>query len=392
MRCSVDFSIIIAAVFVLVKMKVDKRVCIYFAAMRYYRNSMSIERQTRYIIFGAGAIGAAVGGLLLNAGARVEFIARPVYAEAIKRGITILQEGKETFFKASAVTAANQLQYAEGDIVIFAMKSQVMEEAVAELAAVCDRNIPVVCLQNGVRNEEIAARRFDHVYAALVFLSAVQLEPQLITMPRGRSIVIGLYPNRVDELSQHMCEDLTGASFDALASSYAMAMKWGKLVANLNNATHTITGFWLERGVADPEMRQLIVAVRDEGLRVLAAAEIAVEPPDGEPSPIRIIDWTNKLRESHKDSPEALAKTLSLPEALRTYASMYQDLYLGRQSNEAAYLNGEIVELGKKLGIPTPYNSTLLEIVNQMFAEGLKPGIYTPAKLHTLILNRVSEP
>jgi 2-dehydropantoate 2-reductase len=354
---------------------------------------MSIERQTRYLIFGAGAIGAAVGGLLLNAGARVEFIARPLYAEALKRGITISQDGKETFFKTDAVvTAASQLQYQEGDIVIFAMKSQVMEEAVAELAAVCDRKIPVVCLQNGVRNEEIAARRFDQVYAGLVFLSAVQLDPQVITLPRGRSIVIGLYPNQVDELSHFMCEDLRRASFDALASSYAMAMKWGKLVANLNNATHTITGFWLELGVADPDMRRLIVAVRDEGLRVLATAEIAVEPPEGEPSPIRIVEWTNKLRESHKDSPEALAKAANLPEALRTYASMYQDLYLGRQSNEAAYLNGEIVELGKQLGLPTPYNSTLLEIVNQMFAEGRKPGIYTPAKLHAMILNRLSEP
>jgi len=353
---------------------------------------MSIERQTRYIIFGAGAIGAAVGGLLMDAGARVEFIARPLYAEALKRGITISQEGKETFFKTDAVvTAANQLQYGEGDVVIFAMKSQVMEEAVTELAAVCDRKVPVICLQNGIRNEEIAARRFDNVYAALVFLSAVQLDPQRITMPRGRSIVIGLYPNSVDELSQGMCEDLTGAGFEALASSYTMAMKWGKLVANLNNATHTITGFWLERGVADPEMRKLVVAVRDEGLRVLAAAGIAVEPPAGEPSPIRIIDWTNKLRESHKDSPEALAKALSLPEALRTYASMYQDLYLGRQSNEAAYLNGEIVELGRQLGMATPYNLMLLEIVNRMFAEGGKPGIFSPAKLHALILHRLSQ-
>jgi 2-dehydropantoate 2-reductase len=352
---------------------------------------MSRERQSRYIIYGAGAIGAAVGGLLLQAGAQVEFIARPRYAEALNRGITISQEGKETTFKASAVHHAGQLRYAEGDIVLFAMKSQVMEAAVEELAAVCDPTIPVVCLQNGVRNEEIAARRFDRVYAALVFLSAVQLEPQRITMPRGRSIVIGLYPDRVDELARQMCEDLSRAGFEALASSYTMAMKWGKLVANLNNATHTITGYWLERGVADPEMRELVVAVRDEGLRVLQAAGIAVEPPAEEPSPIRIIEWTDRLRASDKDSPEALNRAENLPESLRTYASMYQDLYLGRQSNEAAYLNGEIVELGRRLDIPTPYNSTLLEIVNQMFAENLKPAIYTPEELHARIRNRLSE-
>jgi 2-dehydropantoate 2-reductase len=166
-----------------------------------------------------------------------------------------------------------------------------------------------------------------------------------------------------------------------------MAMKWGKLVANLNNATHTITGYWLERGVADPEMRRLVVAGRDEGLRVLAAAGIAVEPPAGEPSPIRIIDWTNKLREQ-KDSEEALAKAVNLPEGLRTYASMYQDLLLGRDSNEAAFLNGEIVALGRELSIPTPYNSTLLEMIDRMFDDGAEPGIYTPEELHRIILSR----
>jgi 2-dehydropantoate 2-reductase len=352
---------------------------------------MSIERQTRYIIFGAGAIGATVGGLLLHAGAHVEFIARPVYAEAIKNGITISQDGIETFFQSSAVNQANELQYEEGDVVIFAMKSQVMEAAVEELAAVCDKKIPVVCLQNGVRNEEIAARRFDNVYAALVFFSSVQLDPHRITMPRGRSIAIELYPDRVDELAEHMCEDLRRAGFETIASRYTMAMKWGKLIANLNNAALTITGYWLERTIADSEMRELVVAVRDEGLRVLQAAGIAVEPPADQPSPIRIIELTDKLRGTDKDSPEALAKALNMPEASRTYASMYQDLYLGRKSNEAAYLNGEIVELGKKLDMPTPYNSTLLEIVNQMFAENLKPGIYTPEELHARIRNRVSE-
>ncbi|MBI3652761.1 MAG: ketopantoate reductase family protein [Acidobacteria bacterium] len=350
---------------------------------------MDIESQPRYIIYGVGAIGAAVGGLLLKAGARVAFIARPLYAEAIKQGITILQDGRETFFQAQAVTAVNQLEYGAQDVVIFAMKSQVMQAAVAELAAVAGTTLPVVCLQNGVRNEAFAAERFAQVYAALVFLSAVQLDPQRITMPRGRSIVIGRYPNQVDELSERMCADLRRAGFEALASPYTMAMKWGKLIANLNNATHTITGYWLERGIADPSMRRLIVAVREEGLRVLAAAGIAVAPPAGEPSPIQIVDLTNKLREQ-KASPEALPKALAMPEELRTHASMYQDLLLGRASHEADYLNGDIVALGRQLGIATPYNSTLLEIVNRMFARGEKPGIYTPEELHTLIVNRAN--
>jgi 2-dehydropantoate 2-reductase len=345
---------------------------------------MSNEKPERYIIFGAGAIGTAVGGLLIKAGKAVEFIARPQYAEAIQRGVTIKQDGNEIHFQANAVTSAGQLEYKAGDVVFIAVKSQVMADDVEELAAVCDRSIPVVCLQNGTRNEEIAGQRFDRVYAALVLMSAVQLEPEIVTMPRGRSIAVGLYPQGVDELSRRMAADLTEAGFDALASAYVMAMKWGKLIANLNNATHTICGYWLERGLADLEMRRLVIAVREEGMQVLDAAGIVYEPPADEPSPLRIVEWTNRIRQTQKNDPEAA----NLPEASRTQASMYQDLVLGRRSHEAEFLNGEIVALGKQVGLPTPYNSTLLEVVDRMFAEGMQPGLYTPAELHALIEER----
>ena len=78
----------------------------------------------------------------------------------------------------------------------------------------------------------------------------------------------------------------------------------------------------------------------------------------------------------------------SLPEERRTYSSMWQDLYLGRKSNEAEFLNGEIVTRGVALAIPTPYNSTLLEIVNRMFEERLRPGLYSPRELDDLVRSR----
>ena len=71
---------------------------------------------------------------------------------------------------------------------------------------------------------------------------------------------------------------------------------------------------------------------------------------------------------------------------------MWQDIELGRRTSKADYLNGVIVDLGRKHGIPTPYNSTLLEVINRMFAEGQRPGIYTPAELRTLIESQRSTP
>lgn len=348
--------------------------------------AMNVEKSTRYVIFGAGAIGAAIGGLLSRAGARVVCVARPAVAKALERGIVLEEHGKETTVRCDAVTAVGELTREHGDVALITTKSQASEEAVRELSVAYDETLPVVCLQNGVRNEAIAAARFKTVYAGLVFFSAVQLEPSLITMPQGRTVAIGCYPEGLDDRARRMCDDLKRAGLEALSSAYVMSMKWGKLIANLNNATTTITGYWLERAMADTEMRRLMLAVREEGLRVSDAAGIAVEPPPGEPSAIRIREMTEKLRQPLK--PAKPGDDDDLVDQERTYSSMWQDLYLGRKQNEAEFLNGEIIALGRKVGIPTPYNWVLLETVNRMFAEGLKPGLYGPQELHALIRSR----
>jgi 2-dehydropantoate 2-reductase len=320
----------------------------------------------------------------MDAGSRVRFVARPAQAEAIRRGIIIRDRDREVRVSGEALTDIRQVSPDRDDVILLATKSQSTLAALEELSAVYPKTVPVVSLQNGVGNEPLAAARFENVYAGLLMLSAVQVEPELITLPMGNEVAVGLYPGGVDDLARQMASDLSRAGFDCIASAYVMEMKWGKLVANLNNATHAITGYWLELGYGDPEMRRLMREVREEGLRVLDAAGIAVEPPAGEPSPIRIREMTRALDRPPKPGDEAR----NLPEHRRTYASMWQDLHLGRKSSEAEFLNGEITRLGGRLSIPTPYNSTLLEIVNRMFDRGLGPGIYTPAALRALIRSR----
>ena len=345
------------------------------------------EKPVRLVIFGAGAIGSTIAGLLTRAGSRVVCVARPAYAEALRKGIVIKENGDDITISVDAVSSARELVPERGDIALITTKSQATETAVKELSARYGETLPVVCLQNGVRNEEIAAGIFQKVYAGLVFLSAVQLEPSVIELPQGRSVAIGCYPSGVDEMARIVTAELKRAGFDAIASAHAMSMKWGKLVANLNNATTTITGYWLERAMADPAMRKLMLAVREEGLRVLDGAGIAVEPPADEPSPIRIREMTDKLREppKHPYDPARLAV------GPHTYSSMWQDLHLGRRAHEADFLNGDIVELGRKFGIPTPYNLMILEIVNRMFEKGIMPGLYSPDQLDDLIRSRIRE-
>ncbi|MFL6278210.1 MAG: ketopantoate reductase family protein [Blastocatellia bacterium] len=344
---------------------------------------MSEGKPERYVIFGAGAIGGALAGLLVRAGLRVACVARAAQAEALRRGVTFLRGSEEFTQPIEAVTAARDLPPADGDVIIVTVKSQATEAAVEELAAVYPQATPIISLQNGVTNEAVIARRFTNVYAGLVFFSATQMTPERIALTRGRSIAIGRYPDGVDERAGRISDDFERAGFAALASPFTMAMKWSKFVINLNNATYAITGYYVEQGAADDEMRRLLGDVREEGLRVLEAAGIAAEPPPGAPSLIRI----RELHEKAKAPPDAAA-LLNLPEAERTYPSMWQDLMRGRRTSEADHLNGVIVDLGRKHQVATPYNSALLEIVRRMFAAGERPGIHTPAELRALIESR----
>ena len=349
---------------------------------------MSEEKARRYVIFGAGAIGGALAVLLVRSGLRVICVARPAQAEALRRGVGFTRGGESFTEQIEAVASAHELEPAGGDVILLTVKSQATEAAVEELAAVYADTTPFVCLQNGVTNEDVAARRFREVYAALVFFSATQMTPDRILMTRGRSIAIGRYPEGVDEVARRISEDFGRAGFEALASPYAMAMKWSKFVVNLNNSTYAITGTYVEQGAADDELRGLLTDVREEGLRVLDAAGIAVEPPPGEPSLIRV----RALHEKAKAPPPDPERLMNLPEDERTYPSMWQDLELGRATGEADHLNGVVVELGRQHGVATPYNSTLLEVVNRMFAEGRRPGLYTPAELRALIEARGRTP
>src|SRR6185369_13007308 len=113
----------------------------------------------RYVIFGAGAIGAAIGGLLNRSGSRVVCVARPAVAQALERGIVLEEHGEETTVTAHAVSSLGELTREDSDVALITTKSQASEEAVRELSEAYDDSLPVVCLQNGVRNEEIAAAR-----------------------------------------------------------------------------------------------------------------------------------------------------------------------------------------------------------------------------------------
>ena len=114
----------------------------------------------RYIIYGAGGIGSIMGGHLFRAGHDVVLIGRAGHVNAINNsGLRLITPTGTHVLKTPAVTSPEQIDFRPDDVIFLCMKGQDTETALQNLKAVI-ADIPVYCFQNGVRNEEIAAKYF----------------------------------------------------------------------------------------------------------------------------------------------------------------------------------------------------------------------------------------
>ena len=79
----------------------------------------------RFIIYGAGAIGGAIGGRLAESGHDVVLIARGAHYDALKlNGLTVESSDRIVTQRIPVVHDPSAITFADGDVVIFAMKTQ----------------------------------------------------------------------------------------------------------------------------------------------------------------------------------------------------------------------------------------------------------------------------
>ena len=230
-----------------------------------------------------------------------------------------------------------------------------------------------------MRNEEILARQFQQVYGGLVEFSGNYLSPGLVEHTRNNLVAVGRYPEGVDPVAERITADLTAAGFRVECHPQVMNLKWWKLLLNVNNALLALLGCWLQKAHSDPNIYPLMADVMGESLSVLRKANIHPQAPQGLPPIEATIE---KLRNG------GFACEYDLPAERRTYPSTWQDLRLRRQATEVDFLNGEIVRLGKNLGVPTPLNSILVNLIHSAVEHKDPPGKYSPEEIRSSVSGR----
>jgi len=322
----------------------------------------------RYIIYGAGAIGGSIGARLFQAGHEVILICRGDHLAAIRQdGLRLRAPDVDARFPVAAVGHPREIDFRTDDAVILTMKTQDTERALFDLETSGGSDVRVICTQNGVENERLAARRFARVYAMLVAMPASYLvagEVIAEAIPISGVHHIGRFPAGVDAFAERVAADISRSTLLSEADPRIMRLKYTKLLANVGNAIQVITGFM--RGSA--ENTALMTAVRQEAVDVYNAAGIDFASDE---------EYTERVQRHLKQG--------QVEGWLRGGSSTWQSLMRGHTTVEVDYLNGEIVLLGALHGVPAPINSVLRRTAVAMAAAGHKPGHHSFEELQAMI-------
>lgn len=307
----------------------------------------------RYIVLGAGGVGCALGGSLARVGASIVFIARGAQLAALRdRGLRLMTASRTDVMRVVVVDRPSAVDFERGDVVLLCTKSQDTGLALRALADSAPPFVPVVCAQNGVSNERVAASLFPRVYGALVFSPITFIEPGEVAIhsePALGGLDIGVYPSGTDELVLDIVSELCAAGFDARAEGRILRLKYGKLLTNLANALQALAG-------SAALLPELVDPLRAEAIACYHAAGVEFAPADeifGQNSNIVDLPVEGRARQG---------------------GSTWQSLARRSGSIEVDALNGEIVAMGARFGIPTPRNAALAEMARRAAAELWPPG------------------
>ena len=322
----------------------------------------------RYIIYGAGAIGGGIGGRLFEAGHDVVLICRGEHLAAIKQdGLLMRSPDGEVRLPVPAVGHPREIDFTPDDIVILTMKTQDTERALLDLETAGGGELPLVCCQNGVENERLAARRFGRVYAMLVAMPATFLTPGEVFVegtPLTGVLHTGRYPRGTDEVAERLCADISASRMLAEPDPAVMRLKYTKLLSNLGNGLQVVT----DARWGDPDFRGLMAELREEAVACYRAAGI---------------DFA-----SEEEYAERVGRHLRIGEVAgqkRGGSSTLQSIIRGHTTVEVDYLNGEIALLGTLHGVPTPANGVVRALATRIAADGLRPGHHSFANLRAMI-------
>lgn len=317
----------------------------------------------KYIFIGMGAIGTYIGGSLLLAGNHICFVDRQEVEEKNKITPPTLLIGalKNELKNYEFSISLEEIDLKKFDVMVVAIKAFDTDEFIASLLPYKEQLPPILCLQNGVENEQKYRMLVGkgNVIAGTVTSAIGKIDRNTIVVEKLRGTGI---ENNIP-LSKKIYDDFLQAGLNPKLFDNGLAMKWSKLLTNLlANASSAILNLsageiFQNKGLFNIEMAQL-----QEALDVMQLNHIPVV--DLPKTPVKMLVVLTRF------IPRSLGRLVSkkILGAGRgaKMPSLHIDLYGGRQKSEVGFLNGAVFRAGEKIGLNTPVNKLLTDTLTNL--------------------------
>jgi 2-dehydropantoate 2-reductase len=337
----------------------------------------------RIAIIGAGAIGSVVGGMLTRAGKDVTLIDQwPAHVEAMRRhGLRLSGTCGEHTVKVKALHIHEAQAITEPfDAVFVAVKLYDTEWATALGVRYLKRPDGIVVgFQNGVNDERIAAvAGRQRTLGCVITIGAGLYEAghAMRTDTQKIGFKIGELDGAQTPRARALAE-LISVVAPAKVTPNLFGERWSKLSINcMANALAGLSGLGSAEIRTEVATARIAIQLAVEVISVGRALGYEVEPIFGI-EPQHFVDAAQgRDRERVMADMAAGAKSLA-----GGRPSMLQDVMRGRRT-EIDHLNGYVVEQGRAVGVPTPFNEAVVHAVNAFAVGALKPD---PKNLEPLV-------
>ncbi|MDY6835097.1 MAG: 2-dehydropantoate 2-reductase [Chloroflexota bacterium] len=304
----------------------------------------------RFLVLGAGAIGSVFGGFLALNGHQVTIVGRKPHIDVIRgEGLHISGIwGDHQIQIPNAVEDLHNLSELEFDIIFISVKSYDTPAAVRDILPIIRPNTIVVSLQNGIGNIETIAQQigWERTAGARVIFGSTHLAPGEIRVTvYAEEVMIGTrYSAIEDKRIIHLAQVLSDSGIPTLHTHQIDQFLWSKLLYNcaLNPLATILHCHYGLLGESD-HTKSIIGAVVSEIFNVAQSNGMSLFWDKAE-------DYIHMLFEK------------LLPATYEHQPSMLQDIIKGKRS-EIDAMNGAVCRMGEQLGVHTPVNLTLTQLI-----------------------------
>ncbi|MDM8538639.1 ketopantoate reductase family protein [Desulfobacterales bacterium HSG17] len=325
----------------------------------------------RIALIGAGSIGTILGALLSKGEENIVLVdSYKAHVDALNRNGAKIVGFMDCTIPVKAITPDEM--NGKYDLIISTTKLNALEASLSHVLPFTHSNTSVLTLQNGIP-EDISKKIFkaDNVMGGGVAFGATWLEPGVSELTSGKSylrITFGRLDGQITKKTKEIQKVFSTFGRSEISTNI-LGVRFSKLTDNSTFSGMSAVLACNNGKILDSYKAMTCIAHlgREAGL-IIEKLGIKTEKIFGLQPIMKNVGFSTK-----KEMDNVIYNYWSpIYSVFRPgVASMLQDVEKGRAS-EIGHINGKFLELGRQVGIETPFMKTVVEIVTKLEEGRLK--------------------